>query len=477
MALQYVEIDARCNPKFCNEVYLCLQSFWSSRTQSGIAIVKATVRAVLGQIYLQPTVSSNPCTPCIPVQVSCPADPCDQLCRYQLSIDDSQLLINPGTGQPYLISSGDVLEISQTVCLIDRLLSSGGSGEFSLVADGGPTQLISSGDVLTVVGQGVLTTTTSNPDILTISLDPGTDGQILTTVGTTPTWTSISGITIVADSGPNQPVALGGLLTLVGAGVLETIASNPDTVSIGIAPGLNGQVLSTVAGVPTWVNVPGASTDVLVDTGLQYPSGAAIMQHTAVNGTITSFANGFTSVQAAVGCVTPGVGVTTMIRSITIDPSNVLIVDAAPEHTALQSGAAQSQVLGLDISSAVVLADSLFGPININNPSACRSLPILVAIDYGSQFSFRETGTWRWEGLVSINGGPLVVTSAQQFGVFPGLIGLPGVMVAGDNFTIPPSGSRSYSLQSRVTTLVASPAGSLWNSSSKSIRVIGSTSS
>jgi len=123
MSLQYVELDARCDPRLCGDVYLCLQSFWTGRTQTGVSLVQAKVLNVLGKIYV-----ANVCNP-TPVPCADPcADPCNNKCRYSLSIDDSQFLINPATNLPYVVSAGDVLEVSQLVCTIETLLSQGGGG-------------------------------------------------------------------------------------------------------------------------------------------------------------------------------------------------------------------------------------------------------------------------------------------------------------------------------------------------------------
>jgi len=129
MALQYITLDARCNPRFCDDVYLCLQTFWENQTVSGIAIVKGSVVSVLGQVFLQqPPVCPppNPCNPCAPVPYCpprCPpTDPCQELCRYQIAVDDTLFLIDPGTNLPYVLVANDVLEISQTTCLIDRII-------------------------------------------------------------------------------------------------------------------------------------------------------------------------------------------------------------------------------------------------------------------------------------------------------------------------------------------------------------------
>jgi hypothetical protein len=122
MALQYVEFDARCDPRLCDTVTLCLQSFWSARTVSGVALIYGTVRNVLGKLYVQ-----DVCNPTCPPAPVC-SDPCENICRYLIEIDDSQLLVNTNTNLKYVVTAADILEASQLSCIVERLLANSGGG-------------------------------------------------------------------------------------------------------------------------------------------------------------------------------------------------------------------------------------------------------------------------------------------------------------------------------------------------------------
>lgn len=109
----------------------------------------------------------------------------------------------------------------------------------------------------------------------------GTNGQVLTIVGTTPTWQSVTGTGTVtsvdADGGATGMTFSGGPITISGtlslAGVLNEISggTNQSSYSTGdilyasatntlstLAAGTDGYVLTLAAGVPTWAVGGGA---------------------------------------------------------------------------------------------------------------------------------------------------------------------------------------------------------------------------
>jgi len=76
----------------------------------------------------------------------------------------------------------------------------------------------------------------------------------------TGTGSSVNPLSVVAtapwilagDAGVNQTISPGNTATFVGVGVMLTTGVATDILNIEIAPGVNGDVLTTVAGVPTW---------------------------------------------------------------------------------------------------------------------------------------------------------------------------------------------------------------------------------
>jgi len=276
----------------------------------------------------------------------------------------------------------------------------------------------------------------------------------------------------VEDLNPAKFACIGNLVEPIVSVDPPLIGTGSSNNPLAISPGADGEVLTTLGGAVSWE----APLSDSVSTPGNYPSGAPTIRHVAVDNGVDEFAAGFRTVQLAAGCVTPGVGPSQVVKAVSIGASGELILDAVSDHVSAQIGTAGSQTLALAIHTlGTVISDSVVGPVVINNPNPCRPMNFMATYDFGSQFAFMGVGTWLWEGRVSVNGGAYVTTASQQFGTFPGLMGLPGVMVGGDNFTIPPSGSRSFSLQNRVTTLIGSAVGSFWNSSSKGLRGLGVT--
>lgn len=159
--------------------------------------------------------------------------------------------------------------------------------------------------------------------------------------------------------------------------VSGVIGGNGSTANpLIIKPGINNQVLATIAGVPTWTAVVGASSDSLVDTATNASSGAAIFEHTAADGTPTQFVEGFASVKTDSDCSDVGVGTGKMVRSISISATKVLEVDAAPEHDTLNESAIfanwDAKAVGGD------LGDNVTYNVTLTNPSACRDMKGLI---------------------------------------------------------------------------------------------------
>jgi hypothetical protein len=65
----------------------------------------------------------------------------------------------------------------------------------------------------------------------------------------------VGGFTVAGNAGPNQAIAAGDTLSILGSGLLTSTTSATDNVTITLIPGANGQILQTVAGVPTWVDL------------------------------------------------------------------------------------------------------------------------------------------------------------------------------------------------------------------------------
>jgi len=119
MAIVYLEIPDSCDAATsCQVVYLCLDSSWTTKTVSGIALLKATVLAVWPRSVEELCNSATVTDPCHPNRDI----NCCYTCVFHVSVDDSQIAIDPSTEQPYVLTADDVVEIMPYVCTVDKIL-------------------------------------------------------------------------------------------------------------------------------------------------------------------------------------------------------------------------------------------------------------------------------------------------------------------------------------------------------------------
>lgn len=102
--------------KPCEEVILCLKPEWADRTTSGLPYIVATVDNS-GRVG---NARYNEFS-----QRYCNAR-CEDVYQYTISYDDSQLLVDPNTGDPYTITPEDICGLFPYKCIFDLLLAQGG---------------------------------------------------------------------------------------------------------------------------------------------------------------------------------------------------------------------------------------------------------------------------------------------------------------------------------------------------------------
>lgn len=146
-------------------------------------------------------------------------------------------------------------DVSGSAAIAVTKLAAGSNGQFLSVVTGVPTWV----------------TTPFSGTITASQITPGTNGQVLSTVGGVTTWTSLAGdVTGPANAnvvgrvnGATVPAAgaltTGQVLLVSGAAALTyafitdaNIATGAAIAVTKLAPGTNGQVLTTVSGVVTW---------------------------------------------------------------------------------------------------------------------------------------------------------------------------------------------------------------------------------
>lgn len=190
-----------------------------------------------------------------------------------VDIDRIVIRITPG-------EEGDVLS---TVDGEAVWVASAGTYEFVVAGNSGIPQTINSGNTLSVIGSGLLTTVANNIDQLVISLNGGSNGEVLSMVGGSPAWAAPANVafTVAGNSGTPQSITNGNTLSILGTGLLNVNAVATDTLNIGLAAGSNGQVLATADGTPAWTTQPTIASGIYtpnvlattnVDTTNVYPA-------------------------------------------------------------------------------------------------------------------------------------------------------------------------------------------------------------
>lgn len=102
--------------KPCEEVILCLKPEWADKTTSGLPYIVATVTnsGRAGNARYN-EFSERYCNA-----------RCEDVYQYTITYDDSQLIVDPDTGEPYTITPEDICGLFPYKCIFDLLLAQGG---------------------------------------------------------------------------------------------------------------------------------------------------------------------------------------------------------------------------------------------------------------------------------------------------------------------------------------------------------------
>lgn len=116
MALQRVTFQTKKYvPTYaCSPVALCLTDAWADQTASGLAILIGTVQntgRVLGRRGNDalPPPWENPRA--------------DALFQYEITVDDTQILDDPETEEPFVLDCADIVDISADACLWEKFIA------------------------------------------------------------------------------------------------------------------------------------------------------------------------------------------------------------------------------------------------------------------------------------------------------------------------------------------------------------------
>jgi len=96
----------------CQQVYLCLTPTWAARIAGGDPFLLATVSS--GRYLGSAGMAFAP-------RFENPRGELDY--QYELSYESTDLINDPGTGQPYILPCDAIVEVVPYVCTINKLIS------------------------------------------------------------------------------------------------------------------------------------------------------------------------------------------------------------------------------------------------------------------------------------------------------------------------------------------------------------------
>lgn len=319
---------------------------------------------------------------------------------------------------------------------------SAAGGSFTAAGNSGPSQTISSGDTLSILGTGVLTTVASATDTVTASVVPGVNGDVLTTVAGVATWAAPAAgtFTLAGEFGTNQTISSGNTLTIetlggAGSTALRTLGANTDKLQLDLrlishdgSTGYNDG--SSLIEQVSFGGFPSARVRVRTDNtifGNGSPGAVFSVQPSSTLSNLLIIDGGDGrlrvpglnfSVTSANTCASGGIGSTNMVRSAFWSgtaAAPVLNINSAAEHEVLSVALNYVSTAG---AIPLVGGPQFIGigpsPISTITAPACRAIRVFMrTLITGAQQTFTNYGaTWDELYRYSVNAGPLTAFSS-----------------------------------------------------------------
>jgi hypothetical protein len=349
-------------------------------------------------------------------------------------------------------------------------------GSFTAAGNSGPSQNIASGDTFSVLGSGVLTTVASATDTITASVVPSlVTGQVLTTTAGVVGWATPA-------AGSQTP------LTVVDSTSIDLTASGVDNHTLTAVA-----KVSATAGNQVSINADGLFVPALAGLGVADTScidltiagttlSAAPIIAPATGGrdnTLTCSPTGLFSPEVVFStsntCAAGGIGATFMVRSVTDIGLNQFRLDSAPEHTGrfnYQGASTTYNIFPLPAGTTNGTASPL---LSITNPSACRTMNLLMTINWQQSLTLTPGSQKNSFGQISVNGGAFTtVISAFNHTNTSAVNQQTDFTLRSAVFNVPLAPGATYTIRARtIVTVVA--GGIAFLSDSAEVNMIGWT--
>jgi hypothetical protein len=378
------------------------------------------------------------------------------------------------------------IKVLPTATESDNILGFGGDGRFyvpkavlTFGADSGTPTNVNSGQTLNIVGAGGADTAVT-PGVVTVDVSPSADpGNALSygTDGKLYVAATESGAFIVdADSGSPQTISPGNTLNILGSGGAETLVGATDTVTIDVSPSTDlGNALGYGADGKLYVAASeSGSFLVAADTGSNQTISPGDTLTLIGDDGIETEATGTDEITIRWNPSVAGAfGANYAVTGLSV-ANGIITLNSAREHTsALFSGSSINATV-VDIS-ALGTYDTAGYTFNVTNPSAYRSMKVLLNITASFVVNLRNAGSFILS--LRINGSgqePSIYWNSNGASSSPPTAGTHvGTILVPISYTLTlaPGATTALSLVQRIVTDDASVAGS--NVTTRAISVDG----
>ena len=331
-----------------------------------------------------------------------------------VSSDDTLHIEGDGGAQVLTVDPNTIkIQVLATETEPDNVLTFGTDGKLyvpkasiQFSADSGTPDDVTSGEGLAIVGSGGVETSIA-PGIVTVDVSPsiqpgnalgyGSDGKLYVAAAD-------SGAFIVdADSGSPQTIGSGNTLNILGSGGAETIVGATDTVTVDVSPsiqpgnalgyGSDGKLYVAAAESGSFLVAADAGSNQTISPGdtLSIIGDDGIETETTGTDEITVRWNPSVAGAFGAGYMVTGLSVA----------NGIITLNSAREHTSALFTAARNEVIDIDVS-ALGTYDTAAWVVNITNPSAHRSMNVMLNIMARFNVNFRNAGSFLMS--VRVNG-------------------------------------------------------------------------
>ena len=344
----------------------------------------------------------------------------DTTCNCAIIEGPGTNITGVGSGaSPYVVEADLVTVDTPTV----DLSGNGGSTPLSAVVN--PCGLT---DGLNEVSSGSLLVKGTAPDCLA-TLNPGTDGQILTSNGTAASWEDapVTTFSIAGQDGGSESVTSGDTVTFNGVNGIDVEVVAPDTVTVSFDSCELVNDLTDISGGHVLIAPLADACIATLSEGTpgqvltQDPSGSAVWADGSAPETV-SYCDSVTGDPVGYGVIDSALGVekyydlngtVVALRPVSWEPCCCDGGGGSADYLPMQQAAS---ILGVTHAALGTFVGTPSGTLTFVNTSATRSMEVIIQMGTNFEIDVPNTfwATDRFTTELSVNGGAYATVYNQQ---------------------------------------------------------------